>query len=141
MEPGIWRWIFHLFFQLNVGGASYCRLTFQHVSRAKESRLELCRVVRERFMMGKWLEIAFFRTSVFPIIPVFPRFSRKKHRATFSPESEPTLSTRCLQIMPQSPSASWILENFDGSQEENFSGYAARIPVCAKKIRTFCIDF
>ena len=40
-------------------------------------------------MMGKWLEIACFRTSVFPIIPVFPRFSRKKNRATFSPESEP----------------------------------------------------
>ena len=39
-------------------------------------------------MMGKWLEIACFRTSVFPIIPVFPRFSRKKNRATFSPESE-----------------------------------------------------
>ena len=89
VEPGIWRWIFHLFFHINVGGASYCRMTFQQVSRAEESRWELCRVGRERFMMGKWLEIACFRTSVFPIIPVFPRFSRKMNRATFSPESEP----------------------------------------------------
>ena len=40
-------------------------------------------------MMGKWLEIACFRTSVFPIRVVFPCFSRKNNRATFSPESEP----------------------------------------------------
>ena len=43
--------------------------------------------------------------------------------------------------MPQSSPRSRILENFNGSQEENFSGYAARIPVCAKKTRTFCLDF
>ena len=30
-----------------------------------------------------------------------------------------------------------ILKNFDGSQEENFSGYAARIPVCVKKTHRF----
>ena len=35
-------------------------------------------------MIGKWLEIACFPTSVFPIRVVFPRFSRKKNRATFS---------------------------------------------------------
>ena len=45
--------------------------------------------------------------------------------------------TRCLQIMPQSSPRSRILENFDGSQEENFSGYAAMIPVCAKKTHRF----
>ena len=55
--------------------------------------LSRCRIGRimtsERFMMAKWLEIACFHTSVFPIIPVVPHFSRKKDRATFSPESEP----------------------------------------------------
>ena len=43
-------------------------------------------------MMGKWLEIACFSTSVFPIRVVFAGFSRKKNRATFSPRVEPTLS-------------------------------------------------
>ena len=53
--------------------------------------LSKCRIGRERFMMGKWLEIACFRTSVIPIRVVFPRFSRKKNRATSQPESKPTL--------------------------------------------------
>ena len=39
------------------------------------------------FAMGKWLRIACFLTSVFLIINVFPHFSRKKNRATSSPES------------------------------------------------------
>ena len=42
-------------------------------------------------MMGKWLEVACFCTSVFPNIPVFPRFSRNKNRATSPPESKPSL--------------------------------------------------
>ena len=72
------------------------RATQDDLSTGQSSRgismgigLGKCRIGRERFMMGKWLEIACFRTSVFPIIPVFPRFSRRKNRATFSPESEP----------------------------------------------------
>ena len=32
-----------------------------------------------------------FPTSAFPIIPVFPRISRKTNRATSPPESKPTL--------------------------------------------------
>ena len=47
-------------------------------------------------MMGKRLEVACFRTSVFPIIPVFPRFSRKKkNRATSPPESRTHLFSTC----------------------------------------------
>ena len=49
------------------------------------------------FHDGKWLEIACFRTSVFfPSRVVFPRFSRKKNRATLSQETEPTLSVSRL---------------------------------------------
>ena len=87
------------FLLINIGGASYCRMISQQVNRAEESRWELCRIGRERFMMGKWLEIAYFRTSVFPIIPVFPRSSRKKNRATFSPESEPYPFSTYIQYL------------------------------------------
>lgn len=43
--------------------------------------------------------------------------------------------------MSQSSSWSQILKNFIGSQEENFSKYAARIPVYTKKTQTLCIDY
>ena len=59
-------------------------------SRCRIGRMELC-FEREfesgGFAMGKWLRIACFLTSVFLIINVFPHFSRKKNRATSSPES------------------------------------------------------
>ena len=42
----------------------------------------------ERFMTGKWLEIACFPASVFsPIRVVLPRFSRKKRIGQLSPQS------------------------------------------------------
>ena len=44
-------------------------------------------------MMGKRLEVACFCTSVFPIIPVFPRFSRKKRiEQLLSQSLKPTFS-------------------------------------------------
>ncbi len=48
--------------------------------------LEIC---LEPFSGRKWLGIACFTTSVFPIRTVFPATSRKRNRATFPTEPEP----------------------------------------------------
>ncbi len=65
--------------------------------------LRRCRIgcIRGVFWPDIWLECSYdgkvawnciFPTSVFPFRSVFPATSRKKNRATSSPESEPTLS-------------------------------------------------
>ena len=63
-------------------------LTGISLRRCRTGRMSVC-FDREFefgvFIMGKWLRIAYFPTSVFPIIPVFPAISRTKNRATFSP--------------------------------------------------------
>ena len=66
--------------------------------------LSRCRIGRERFMMGKWLQIAYFPTSVFLIRVVFPRFlsdNKLFHSSYINSRDHIRASSLCIDILIQ----------------------------------------